>query len=179
LPAYFKNRQGVKGLSVNFVGLSNSAHTFDFRLDDSFFEQYGKEILSSGKLEVTVVLDKHETFIEADFTIGGTVRLTCDRSLEPFDEPINLQKKVMFKFGENPGEMSDEIIIISRDETKLELGQLIYEFVAISIPIKRLHPRFRAEEADEGEEGKIVYRVTTETNGEAADPRWEALKKLK
>ena len=57
----------------------------------------------------------------------------------------------------------------------------IFYFCAISLPITRLHPRFRAEEAEaeEGVEGKIVYRVTTETNDDAADPRWEALKKLK
>jgi len=173
----------VKGFSVNFVGLSNKAHTFDFRLDDSFFQQYGTEILSSGKLEAVVVLDKHETFIEADFSINGTVLLTCDRSLEPFDEVLDIHRKVMFKFGEKPGEMSDEIIVISRDETRLELGQLMYEFIAISIPIKRLHPRFRNEEAgpDEGE-GKIVYRSATGTDDdgeESIDPRWEALKKLK
>lgn len=178
MPAYFKKAAGVKGLSVNFVGLSNKAHTFDFRLDDSFFEKYGTEILSSGNLEAVVVLDKHETFIETDFRIRGTVRLTCDRSLEPFDEALDIHRKVMFKFGDQPGEMSDEIIIVSREETSLELGQLMYEFIAVSIPIKRLHPRFRNEEdADEGD-GKIVYRATTEDE-EGIDPRWEALKKLK
>jgi uncharacterized metal-binding protein YceD (DUF177 family) len=169
----------VKGFSVNFVGLSNKAHPFEFKLDDSFFERYGTEILTSGNLDAVVVLDKHETFIEADFTIKGTVRLTCDRSLEPFDEILDLQKKVVFKFGDNPGEVSDEIIIVSREETSLELGQLMYEFIVIAIPIKKLHPRFRAEEAEQPEtEGKIVYRGTTEEQGDI-DPRWEALKKLK
>jgi uncharacterized protein len=168
----------VKGLRVNFVGLSNKAHTFEFRLDDSFFELYGTEILSSGQLDTVVVLDKHETFIGAEFEIRGTVRLTCDRSLEPFDERLDIRKKVVFKFGDQPGELSDEIVVISREETSLELGQLMYEFIAVSIPIKRLHPRFRDEESDDDGEGRIVYRDDNNDEGES-DPRWEALKKLK
>jgi uncharacterized protein len=167
----------VKGFRVNIVGLSYSVHKFDFQLDNSFFEQYGTEIVSSGRLEAEITLDKHETFIEADFSIRGTVKLTCDRSLEPFDEALDIHKKVMFKYGEAPGEISDEIIIISRDETSLELGQLMYEFIAVAVPIKKLHPKFRSEEAGT-EEGKIVYRAST---GEepSVDPRWEALRKLK
>jgi uncharacterized protein len=178
LPANFKKGDGVKGFSVNIVGLSFKAHTFDFKLDDSFFGQYGTEIVSSGHLDAEVVLDKHETFIEANFSIKGHVTLTCDRSLEPFEEPVNINKKVMFKYGETPGEMSDEIIIISRDAAMLELGQLMYEFIVVAIPIKKLHPRFRAEEAEIEGEGKIVYRASTE-NEPPVDPRWEALKKLK
>ena len=72
---------------------------------------------------------------------------------------------------------------ISRDTVSLELGQYIYEFIALAIPLKKLHPRFQ-EEADEGDaEGKIVYSSSaepTETkNGEEIDPRWNILKKLK
>lgn len=167
----------MKGFSVNIVGLSNKLHTFDFQLDDSFFGQYGTEFISSGRLAAVITLDKHETFIEADFSIKGTVRLTCDRSLETFDEALDIRKKVMFKYGEVPGEISDEIIIIARDETSLELGQLMYEFIAVAIPIKKLHPRFRDEEAG-AEEGKIVYKASSDDEG-TIDPRWEALKKLK
>lgn len=161
------------------MGLSNKAHTFDFQLDDSFFGQYGTEIISSGRLEAVVVLDKHETFIEADFSIKGHVGLTCDRSLEPFEEPLDIHKKVMFKYGETPGEISEEIVIIARDQSALELGQPIYEFIAVAMPIKKLHPKFRTEEAEmEGVEGKIVYTASTDNEGDI-DPRWEALKKLK
>jgi uncharacterized protein len=185
LPANFEKGDRVKGFSVNIIGLSNKAHTFEFQLDDSFFGRYGTEIVSSGRLDAVVVLDKHETFIEADFSIKGHVRVTCDRSLEPFDEPLDIHKKMMFKYGETPGEISDEIVVIARDASALELGQPMYEFIAVSMPIKKLHPKFRAEESGaEGEEGRIVYTASTDTGKDEdgdgdIDPRWEALKKLK
>jgi uncharacterized metal-binding protein YceD (DUF177 family) len=164
--------------TVNIVGLSPREHTFDFRIDDGFFKQYGNEILQGGEFEAKVVLDKHETFINADFRIIGKAKLVCDRSLEPFEEPMNLHRKVMFKYGEENTELTDEIVIISRDEHSLELGQLMYEFISLEIPIKKLHPRFRNEDKDDKTEGKIVYKSESDESDDI-DPRWEKLKKLK
>jgi uncharacterized metal-binding protein YceD (DUF177 family) len=53
----------------------------------------------------------------------------------------------------------------------------MYEFIAVAIPIKKLHPRFRDEDGGD-EAGKIVYRASTEGDS-SVDPRWDALKKLK
>lgn len=164
--------------TINIVGLSNKAHTFDFRIGDEFFQQYGTEILAGGEFEARVVLDKHETFIDADFRITGKAKLVCDRSLEPFDETMNIHRKVMFKYGDEAAELTDEIIIIARDAQSLELGQLMYEFISLEIPIKKLHPRFRNEEKDDDAEGKIVYKSESGED-KGIDPRWEKLKKLK
>ena len=80
--------------------------------------------------------------------------------------------------------MTDEIIVIPRDAASLELGQYIYEFISLAIPLKKLHPRFQ-DEVDEtgGAEGKIVYSSETaedkKDEEEQIDPRWNILKKLK
>lgn len=170
--------------NINIVGLSNKVHHFNFEFGDEFFRKYGTDIVSRGNFMVDVALDKHETFIETDFDIRGAVTLTCDRSLEPFDYPIAITRKMLFKYGEADEEITDEIMTISRDTVSLELGQFIYEFIALAIPLKKLHPRFQHEEDDaENSEGKIVYSSSdepTETkNGEEIDPRWNKLKKLK
>jgi uncharacterized metal-binding protein YceD (DUF177 family) len=163
---------------INIIGLGFRAHAFEYRLNDSFFEEFGKELVAGGEFEVKVVLDKHETFIDADFSITGFARLVCDRSLEQFDQPLNIQKRIMFKYGQEAAELSDEIVVIPRDLATLELGQLIYEFIAIEIPMKKLHPRFRDEEKNDDSPGKIVYQSDKGDDNEP-DPRWEKLKKLK
>ncbi len=85
----------------------------------------------------------------------------------------------MFKYGPEPTELSDEIVVITRDQDQLELGQYMYEFISLEIPIKKLHPKFRDEE-DNNEEGKIVYKSKSEDGDDGQiDPRWEKLKKLK
>jgi len=168
---------------INIVGLSNKIHHFNFDLGAEFFRKYGSDLVSTGNFRVDVVLDKHETFIDAEFKIQGNVELTCDRSLEPFDFPIETTRKMLFKYGEKDEEITDEIMTISRETVSLELGQFIYEFITLAIPLKKLHPRFQDEGDEEDSEGKIVYSSSdepTETkNGEEIDPRWNILKKLK
>ena len=171
---------GVPAYSVNIVGLSNKEHQFHYEFGDEFFRKYGADLVSEGKFLTDLLLTKHETFIEVVFKIKGTARLTCDRSLEPFDFPIEKDNKIVFKYGDEYQEITDEIVIIPRDTATLELGQYIYEFIALAIPLKKLHPRF-ADEADDLE-GKIVYsseKSEEKEDEEEIDPRWNILKKLK
>ena len=183
MPAHFKTLWvgRLKDFSVNIIGLSKKVHLFHFELKDDFFERYGKEVLSRGDLDVQVSLDKRETFIEVDFKISGHAELVCDRSLEPFEHTLNLDRKVIFKYGEEPQEISDEIVIITRDQDHLDIGQFMYEFIVLSIPIKKLHPDLKDEDENENEDEsneKIVFTTSTEKE-EEVDPRWEKLKKLK
>jgi uncharacterized protein len=170
----------LKAFNVNIISLSLKAHHFDFRLDDAFFKKYGADIVSGGEFSVDVVLTKKETFIEAHFMIKGKARLVCDRSLEPFDQPLHIDKKIVFKYGEEEAELSDEIVVISRDRTELDLGQYLYEFIVLEIPIKKLHPKFRDSEEEDDTEVRMVYTsLPDETGKDDIDPRWEQLKKLK
>ncbi len=171
----------MRDFTVNIIGLSNKAHSIDFTLTDGFFEKYGKEVISKGLFDVHVTLDKKETFIDVEFEISGSTQLICDRSLEPFDYPIKEKRAMVFKYGEEAQEISDEIMIITRDQDSLDLGQFMYEFIALSIPIKKIHPSLRAEDTDDESEYKIVYStsVDDESESEYTDPRWEKLKKLK
>jgi uncharacterized protein len=172
---------GIAAYSVNIVGLSNKEHLFQYELGDDFFRKYGTDLLSEGKFHADLLLTKHETFIEVEFAIKGAAHLICDRSLEPFDYPIESKNKIVFKYGDNYQELTEEIVIIPRDAATLELGQYIYEFIALGVPIKKLHPRFQGEQDDDSE-GKIVYTSEPseeKKDDEDIDPRWNILKKLK
>lgn len=171
--------------TVNIVGLANKVHHFEFEMGNDFFAQYGNGLISEGALTADVTLDKHETFIDAVFAIKGAVKLVCDRSLDPFDQPLRTEKKLVFKYGDADQELSDEIIMIHRDSDSLELGQYMFEFIALEVPMKKLHPRFREEESEDDEsEGKIIYSSKPspdedDRGSDDIDPRWEILKKLK
>lgn len=165
----------AKEFNVNILGLSKTVHQFNFQLDEAFFKAYGQEVVAKGKFATQISLDVRETFIEADFRIEGIAQLICDRSLDEFDYPVSVHKKIVFKYGEAPQEISDEIIVITHEQDHLDLGQLIYEFIALEIPIKKLHPRFQNDESTDG----LVYSSESKKEEAEIDPRWEALKKLK
>lgn len=167
---------------VNIIGLSQKSHRFDYSFGDDFFGFYGTALLESGQFNAQVTLDKRETLIEADFAIQGAAHLVCDRSLEPFDFPMDFHRKILFKYGEEEKELSEEIVLITREQASLDLGQYLYELITVNLPMKRLHPRY-GDEQNDNEDIHLVYSSPVEESDnkeeDVIDPRWEKLKKLK
>ncbi len=170
---------------VNIVGLSNGIHTFEFECGETFFSKFGNDLLREGNFHVSVVIDKHETFIEVEFDISGIARLVCDRSLEPFDYPLKTSNKIVFKYGDRDEELSDDIVIIHRETATLELGHFFFEFAVLALPLKRLHPKFKEEEnEDDDADVRLVYSTEASTEEDKTigeddiDPRWNILKNL-
>ncbi len=166
---------------VNIIGLSLKSHRFDYSFGDDFFKIYGTSLLEGGQFDAEITLDKGETLIEANFHIRGLAHLVCDRSLEPFDLPMNIDRRILFKYGEEEKELSEEIVLITREQSKLDLGQFLYELITVDLPMKRLHPRFQENENIENDIQLVYSSPVDESKKEedTIDPRWEKLKKLK
>ena len=174
----------LRAYDIHIVGLDNKRYEYDFTSDKSFFAALEQELIPTGAVQTHLVLEKSETMIRLEFHIIGTVEQTCDRSLDEYDEPVDTQQTMLLKFGDHNEELSDEIELIERNTTTINVARYIFEFISLSLPMKRLHPRFRDEEDTDGDEnGKLIYRSSTETNDNAddqsdVDPRWAALRKL-
>ncbi len=170
---------------INIVGLENKRYEYDFTSDDAFFAALDQELIRKGHVQTHVVLDKSETMIRLDFHIIGTVEQVCDRSLDEYDEQVDTQQMMLLKFGDHNEELSDEIELIERNTATVNVARYIFEFISLSLPMKRLHPRFRAEEdeADDESDVKLIYSSGPVSDDEsddqpATDPRWAALRKL-
>lgn len=175
---------------LDIYKLSNRKHNYEFDIDDQFFEMFEDSFISKGKLHVSLELDKSETMIIVDFIIKGNIELVCDRSLDEFNHGVFAERNLIFKFGEEFEEISDEIVIIPKNTQQLDVSQYIYEFIGLSIPMKKLHPRFCDEEFDETEdeetESVLIFSTHSdeesepeEGEGNIADDVWEKLKKFK
>lgn len=165
---------------VEILSLSLGKHTFNFSLGDEYLAEFDTE-LQKGKVDVSLVLDKSETMIQVDFSIKGSVELVCDRSLEEFSHTIELEEILYFKYGEQYQELSEELYVIPFTHQQLEFGQFIYEFIVLSLPVRKIHPKF----AEESLEDEFTYSTGTVTGSDSKDedsvidPRWDSLKKLK
>ena len=175
----------LRAYDIHIVGLDNKRYEYDFTSDKSFFVALEQELIPTGNVQTHLVLEKSETMIRLEFHIVGAVEQTCDRSLDEYDEPVDTQQTMLLKFGDHNEELSDEIELIERNTTTINVARYIFEFISLSLPMKRLHPRFRDEGETDGddENGKLIYRSSTETNDDAddqsgIDPRWAALRKL-
>ncbi len=165
---------------INIQGLEEKRYTYDFEGEDDFFRAFEQSFITKGHFKAQLKLNKNSSMIQLDFQITGLVELTCDRSLDLFDEPLEVSEKYIYKFGDRHEEISDEIEMIPYGTAMINIAQHLYDFIGISLPMKKLHPRFRGEEI--AEEGLLLYSTDKETEEEKAqeiDPRWAALAKIK
>ncbi|MEQ8238966.1 MAG: DUF177 domain-containing protein [Cyclobacteriaceae bacterium] len=164
-----------KKFEINIFNLSNKTHQFDFVVSDSVFEYFEYSIVEKGSGTCHLELQKSETMMTLNFNINVSVELTCDRSLQTFDYPIEVEEEIIIKFGDSDYMLSEDVLVIRNDSPSINVMEFIYEFISLSVPMKKLHPDLEDEEAPD-----LIYSSEPEEKAEeTADPRWEALKKLK
>jgi uncharacterized metal-binding protein YceD (DUF177 family) len=167
----------LRNYDVSFSGLKTGKHEFRFEIDKEFFQLFDTEQeFTNPKIAVDVSLDKHSTFLEFEIKVNGTVELVCDITTENFDHPIENEIKVLVKFGEEYDDSEEDVITIPISDHAFNVAQLIYETVALSIPMKKVSPHINDEDLQILE--KFSSKEIEEEEHES-DPRWEALKKLK
>lgn len=172
----------LRKYDINIFGLENKRYEFDFESGDAFFDALEQNLIRKGQFTAQVVLSKSETMIRLDFHIKGEVEQLCDRSLDEYNEPIDVENQMLLKFSDHNEELTDEIELIERNTATVNVARYIFEFIGLSLPMKKLHPRFRVEEDDDDEsEGKMIYQSEPEPDEDGKpplDPRWEALRRL-
>lgn len=135
----------LKKFDISIVKPNDTEEEFVYELDESFFKLFENNLLEKGTVIVKVKVDKKPTLIQVLFTLEGVVELTCDRSLEKFDYPINIRKKVVFKLGYENKELREDVYIINQNESTINIAQHMHDFLNLSIPMKKLHPKFQEE----------------------------------
>ena len=161
---------------IDLKGLSTENACFEFSLDKAYFDAIGSEDLKGGDLHTTLQARKVAGNFELSFHTEGVVTVTCDLCLDDMSLPIATDNKLVARLGDEFDD-SDEYIVIPADEGILDVAWLIYEFVALAVPMRHVH--------EEGQCNPDMIRrieqlvVDSSDDDEAVDPRWNELKKLK
>ena len=165
---------------IPFRGLEEGAHQYEYDIDDSFFTMFPDGEIHQGKLTVKVEFIKRSTGIESFFDISGVVKVACDRCLDDFDYPVAFQGKLFFEFGQESKEVSEELVIVSKEEDYIELDQYIYEYINLSLPIQKVHPEDEDGNSNCNAEmlAKLNSMIVNNDNNEIDDPRWDKLRDL-
>ena len=175
---------------IQFSGLKSGIYHYDYTLNDSFFSEYKNEKILGGNVFFDVKLEKNDRLMQFFFSYSGKVRTECDRCLEELEWPIEGSETICVKLSDT--EMSDDenVVILPESAFKIDLAQWMYEFVAVAMPIRCVHP----DDAEgnptcdpemlkyisvENEDEKDNEDEENEERDGEVDPRWEALLKLK
>lgn len=174
--------QAGKAYIIQFVNLGLGEHEFEFDVNDKFFENLEYSEIKHGNIQVKLTLIKQSTMMILQFNIGGTVKMNCDRCYGEFDLPIAGDYRLIVKVGSHDvGDEDDDIISIAANEHELDLSQFIYEYIMLSLPLKRVHPDDENGKSTCDQEmlNKLNNYLVGNEGDEPVDPRWDGLKNIK
>ena len=174
--------QAGKDFVIQFVGLGVGEHEYEFNVTDKFFESLDYSEIKQGNIIVKLVLLKQSTMMVFQFNISGTVNVNCDRCFGEFDLPISGDYKLIVKMGGyEVGDEDDDIISIAANEHELNISQFVYEYIMLSLPLKRVHPDDKDGNSTCDKEvlDKLNDYIVEEEEGDSKDPRWDGLKDIK
>ena len=130
----------LKQFRIPFKGLNLGAHDYDWELDKRFFEAIENPDVLDCKVWVKLKLEKQERMMILEFDISGHLFVACDRCLDNFNLPLNISEIYFIKFGEEHKEESETILVIPETEYQINVSELIFDFISLAIPIKKVHP---------------------------------------
>lgn len=172
---------------LNLKSLSEGKHSFTYELDNDYFAGIESDEILSGEVSVTVDLEKSGEVHKLELLYDGYVEVSCDRCLEPVELDVYEERELVVKFGAEYSQ-EDEVIILPEREGVLDLHWLMYEDVALSLPIQRLHPEGECDSSMMSLYNSLATDEVREPDAEASqiqrdedgiDQRWAALKQLK
>jgi uncharacterized metal-binding protein YceD (DUF177 family) len=169
---------------IPFIGLKLGKHQFEYQINKAFFESFDYDEFESADIKVSVVFDKKSTMLELNFKHKGTIHVPCDLTNEMFDFPIKGKLKVIVQFGEEYNDDNDELLILPHGEHEINIAQIIYEMIALSIPFRKVHPGVKDGTLDSEALRKLnelrVEEIKEENKNteDNIDPRWDKLKQL-
>ena len=177
---------------VPLRSLKSDSYKFEYKLTNDFFVKIDSPEVGKGKLDVVLDVKKRGEAFEMNFDINGVVQVPCDRCLDDMALPIATQEKIFVKFGAEFAEEDGNVVIVPFEEGEINVAWFIFEFIALNIPMKHVHPYGKCnkamtsklkqvsayekdEDGDSDEQGGFDDEDMEKTE---TDPRWDALKTI-
>ena len=164
--------------TIPIFGLKEGRHTIDYTIGEEFFEFFEESEIKEGSLIANIEIEKRSTHADLLIKISGSIKISCDRCLEIYDQHLSSENRILIKFGKSLEEDDPDIISLSSEEHEVDLRQHLYEFIHLALPIRRVHPNDSKGKSscDPLMLKKLKEHLIEEEH--EMDPRWAELKKL-
>ena len=162
---------------------------YQYQLDNEFFLDLDAPEVQKGQVNVTLKVRKTSGIYQLDFHTEGKVIVICDRCLDEMEQPIETEDRLKVKLGSEYSEV-DDMVVVPEEEGYINVAWFIYEFIALSIPMKHVHApgkcnkdmvsklskHLRVSGDDEDDDDFLEEDSSNEP--QTIDPRWNELKKI-
>ena len=154
----------LDGYKVDLKSMSSDTVSYRWQADNDFFSAVQGSEIKQGMLDVALRVKRTSGAYELEFQLQGEVEVTCDRCLESMSQPIDALCTLCVVMGDDFVDDGDVVTIPER-EGFINVAWNIYEFAALQIPLRHVHPDCEVLSDSAEEEERI-------------DPRWEGLRKI-
>lgn len=161
----------LKDYTIQFVGLTQGTHIFEFDVNNKFFEELDCHDFIDAAFAVELEFIKQSTMMLLNFSFRGKIVVPCDRCADDVELQIKGTEKLIVKFGDTSLNGTDDILILSENEHEINVAHYIYEFIELNIPFKRTHKENKCNAETIKKLNELEVNKTEDT-----DPRWSVLK---
>ncbi|MCX7930171.1 MAG: DUF177 domain-containing protein [Chlorobi bacterium] len=169
-------------------GLSNGEHPIALVVPVTEVDGIFPEFI--GDIRVSGVLHKTGKKLVLQLAVQGTAHMTCDYSLEQFNEAIEaefalsfVQDTELYLRQPNPQQRIDDdpyaLRILREDDTFVDLTSDIAEELSVRLPIKRVAPQFRHMSFAEYAQDVLGDTAHVHQTQTRTDNPWSALNKIR
>ena len=168
----------LEQFKIDLKALTEDETTLEWELDDHFFQQLEGAQVQHGSLHVSGSIRKATGFFELSLHAAGTVTVPCDRCLDPMDQPIETDLKMAVKLG-TEDTTDDEVITVDETKGVLDTAWLIYESIALAVPIQHVHQPGDCNVAMSEKLKEFSAARSSDADAtKSIDPRWSALQNI-
>ncbi len=167
---------------IAWQGLKPGPHTYVYDIDDRFMLEREVEEFKDWNAKITLGFDKHEGFFMLHFDIDGHVKVPCDRCGDEFQLRLWDEFDLVIKLqGDDAEKIDDEddVVFIPRSETVIDIGNWLYEFLMLSVPLQHIHPEKEDGSSGCNPQALNLLDKLSEPGEPVKNPLWKGLEKLK
>jgi uncharacterized protein len=161
-------------LTVDITSLSEGIHHREFTPSAT---EVGLDPTSFGDIRVEAELQYHRDRILVKLEASATAKLTCDRTLQPYEKPVESHYNLLFgppSMVGQEGDAFEEVRPLNPTDREIDLTDVVRDTLLLALPQRRVAPGAEDEEIDR----EFGAPDGEEEDGEI-DPRWSELRKLK
>ena len=129
----------LDGYKVDLKGMATDTVSYRWQADNDFFSSVQGSEIKQGLLDVALRVKRTSGAYELEFQLQGEVEVTCDRCLESMNQPIDAFCTLRVVMGEDFVDDGDVVVVPER-EGFINVAWNIYEFAALQIPLRHVHP---------------------------------------
>lgn len=169
---------------------------FEYHLGKQFFVNMESPDIHDADLTVKLTVNHQSELYDMTFVVTGEITLICDRCLDNMQLLVDTSYHISVKYGDRYNDDSDDLLEIPESDAYLNVAYMIYDTVALIVPMKHVHPlgkcnrqmsamlkKHRARNVNDEDtelEEQLIDEMDyiDETPKPATDPRWDGLKGL-